>query len=65
MILTYIRTLKSGIKQVTNMEIFISWSGDLSKKIAEQLKIFLPSVIQSLKPFYSSEDISKGKRWNK
>ncbi|MFL5763210.1 MAG: toll/interleukin-1 receptor domain-containing protein [Bacteroidia bacterium] len=46
------------------MDIFISWSGDTSKKVAEHLKQFLPSVIQILKPFYSSEDISKGKRWS-
>lgn len=46
------------------MDIFISWSGDTSKKVAEHLKQFLPSVIQTLKPFYSSEDISKGKRWS-
>ncbi|TBX64778.1 TIR domain-containing protein [Flavobacterium silvisoli] len=46
------------------MEIFLSWSGEQSKKIAETLKSWLPSVIQSLKPFYSSNDISKGKRWD-
>lgn len=46
------------------MDIFISWSGDTSKKVADHLKQFLHSVIQTLKPFYSSEDISKGKRWS-
>lgn len=46
------------------MNIFLSWSGEQSKKIAELLKIWLPSVIQSLKPFYSSTDIEKGKRWD-
>jgi hypothetical protein len=46
------------------MDIFLSWSGVTSKRVAEQLKQFLPSVIQSIKPFYSSDDISKGKRWS-
>lgn len=46
------------------MEIFLSWSGDQSRKIAESFKSWLPSVIQVLKPFYSSTDISKGKRWD-
>ncbi|MFT6503015.1 MAG: hypothetical protein ACJASQ_003147 [Crocinitomicaceae bacterium] len=46
------------------MNIFLSWSGEQSKKVAETLKIWLPSVIQSLKPFYSSSDIKKGKRWD-
>lgn len=46
------------------MNIFLSWSGEKSKKVAESLKIWLPSVIQTLKPFYSTKDISKGKKWD-
>ncbi|MFA0964326.1 hypothetical protein AB9P05_21150 [Roseivirga sp. BDSF3-8] len=46
------------------MDIFLSWSGPKSQKIAEALKTWIPTVIQVTKPFYSSNDIAKGKRWS-
>ena len=46
------------------MKVFISWSGEHSNKIAEVLKRWIKSVIQSVEPFVSSEDISKGSRWS-
>jgi len=45
------------------MKVFISWSGNLSKNLAEIFKQWLPSVIQAVKPYYSPDDISKGARW--
>ncbi|GHV88132.1 hypothetical protein AGMMS50267_04920 [Spirochaetia bacterium] len=45
-------------------KVFISWSGELSKKIAEQLKNWLPSVLQFVKPYFTPDDIEKGSRWS-
>ncbi|WP_316827831.1 toll/interleukin-1 receptor domain-containing protein [Pedobacter miscanthi] len=46
------------------MKVFISWSGETSKNIAEIFKKWLPSVIQVVKPYYSPDDIAKGTRWS-
>ena len=45
------------------MKVFISWSGAISQKIAKSFYDWLPSVLQTIQPFMSSEDIDKGARW--
>jgi hypothetical protein len=44
------------------MKVFISWSGERSRKVAEALQQWLPRVIQATEPWISTE-ISKGSRW--
>lgn len=45
------------------MKVFISWSGDLSNKIGEKFRTWLPGVIQAVAPYYTPSDIEKGTRW--
>lgn len=44
-------------------KVFISWSGDLSRKLAETLRVWLPGVLQFVKPYFTPDDIEKGTRW--
>ncbi|MBY0239658.1 MAG: toll/interleukin-1 receptor domain-containing protein [Burkholderiaceae bacterium] len=49
--------------QFHSMQIFISWSGEKSKQIAEAFRHWLPDVIQSVRPYFTPDDIAKGQRW--
>lgn len=46
-------------------KIFISWSGELSKALGEAVKEWIPKVLQSVKPYFTPDDIEKGSRWAK
>lgn len=46
------------------MKLFLSWSGNKSKNIAETLRDWLEQVIQSTEPWISTS-IDKGRKWSK
>lgn len=46
------------------MKVFISWSGELSQKIGNALKEWIPDMLQAVQPYFTPEDIKKGERWS-
>ena len=46
------------------MKVFISWSGQDSKKLGEALRDWLPGVLQLVTPYFTPSDIEKGTRWS-
>ncbi|MDQ0618059.1 TIR domain-containing protein [Arthrobacter globiformis] len=46
------------------MKVFISWSGKKSHAVASVLHEWLPTVINSVEPWVSSEGLRAGLKWN-
>jgi len=46
------------------MKVFLSWSGEPSRSLAETFRLWLPASIQAVQPYFSPDDIAKGTRWS-
>jgi hypothetical protein len=46
------------------MKLFVSWSQDISRQIAQDFREWLPLVNQTIEPFMSEEDTDKGAHWS-
>jgi hypothetical protein len=46
------------------MKLFVSWSQDTSRQIAQDFREWLPLVNQTIEPFMSEEDTDKGAHWS-
>lgn len=51
-------------RQSMATKVFISWSGELSRKLGDALRNWLPAALQYVKPYFTPEDIEKGSKWN-
>jgi hypothetical protein len=45
------------------MKVFISWSKERSRHIAQSLRDWLPSVLQEVEPWMSNTDVGAGQNW--
>jgi anti-anti-sigma factor len=46
------------------MNVFISWSGEISKLTATALHAWLPNILQSVEPWMSTHDLIAGAQWS-
>lgn len=45
------------------MKLFISWSGENSRRLADLFRHFIPTIFQRAAVFTTTEDIEKGSNW--
>lgn len=45
------------------MNVFISWSGERSRRVASHMKEWLKCVLQATDPWISTDDIERGSMW--
>lgn len=45
------------------MRLFISWSGQTSQQIANEMRKWLPLILPAVQPFITTTDIEKGAQW--
>jgi hypothetical protein len=48
---------------MAGLQIFVSWSQQRSREVAEAFREWLPKALPGVSPWISSEDITKGRPW--
>jgi TIR domain len=56
-------TTKDSQTKAGTVGVFISWSGETSRAIAEALSSLIPNIFQDVTAFVSSNDIDAGSNW--
>lgn len=54
---------KGEDERSTGMKVFIGWSGERSKTLAEALHDWIPLVLHNVEPWVSEANIEAGERW--
>jgi hypothetical protein len=49
---------------IAHSKVFLSWHGTVSHALARALYDWIPSVLQTVRPFLSSSNIESGARWS-
>ncbi len=47
----------------TKKDVFISWSGELSKRLAQAVGEWLKDALQFVEPFFTPDNVEKGTKW--
>jgi hypothetical protein len=55
--------ISGGMVSTKAQKVFISWSGDQSKRLGAAIKQWLPKVLQLVEVYFSDTDIEVGSRW--
>jgi hypothetical protein len=45
------------------MKLFLTWSGDMSQELGEIFRKVIPSMLQTVQPYFTPSDTEKGTRW--
>src|SRR4051794_3672388 len=54
-----------GPARAGKVTVFMSWSGDRSRRLAEALRKWIELVLHDVDPWVSSQDIQAGSRWER
>lgn len=60
---SFAEKIQKIVEEGISVKVFISWSGNKSKAVAELLGVWLQCVLQAINPWISTQNIDKGSVW--